>query len=119
MDADAAKANEKQFFEFVNLRDTTSMERWIDNFVAEDFINHNPVFDVPNNRDGLKEMFRIFFNVFPEMKIIIEEMVFENQILCFRHIIQGIKKNEDIAGIAMIKYKNGKITDRWATTEPI
>lgn len=119
MNSDSVKANEKQFFEYVNNRDTKAMDLWIGNFVADDFVNHNPTFDVPNDRDGLKEMFRIMFKIFPEMTILIKELVFENEILCFRHIVRGIKDNQDVNGIAMVKFKNGKITDRWTTTEPI
>ena len=119
MDSDAVKANEKQFFDYVNSRDTTAMDHWIDNFVAEDFINHNPAFDVSNDREGLKEMLKMLVKVFPEITITIKEIIFENDTLCFRQIIRGMKENEDITGIAMIKFKNGKITDRWAITEPI
>lgn len=119
MDGAAAKSNEKRFFEYVNLRDTKAMSHWVDNFVARDFINHNPIFGVPNNRGGLKEMFNILFKIFPEIRFTIQEIIFENDILCFRHIVHGIKENEEIPGIVMVQFKNGKITDRWAVTEPV
>lgn len=119
MDAATVKSNERRFFEYVNLRYTESMGHWVDNFVTKDFINHNPILGVPNNRDGLKEMFSLLFNVFPEISLTIKEIIFENDILCFRHIVHGIKENEEITGIAMVKFKNGKITDRCAVTEPI
>jgi len=101
MDAATVKSNERRFFEYVNLRDTESMGHWVDNFVTKDFINHNPILGVPNNRDGLKEMFSLLFNVFPEISFTIKEIIFENDILCFRHIVHGIKENEEITGIAM------------------
>lgn len=119
MDSAAVKSNEKRFFEYVNSRDSKSMDFWIDDFVSEDFINHNPTFNVSNNRDGLKEMFRILFKAFPEINFTIKEIIFENDVLCFRHIVHGIKENEGIIGIVMVKFKNGQITDRWAVTEPI
>ena len=119
MNTEIAKANEKQFFEYVNKRDTKAMDQWIDEFVADDFINHSPALDEPPDREGLKKMFLKSFELFPDLTITIKEMAFENDILCFRHIIRGIKANEEINGIAMVKFKNGKITDRWATTEPI
>lgn len=119
MNSENVKANEKQFFEYVNSRNTEAMEQWIDKFVADDFVNHNPTLDVPKNKEGLKEMFRQLFRLFPDLNISIKEMVFENEILCFRHIISGIKGNEKTNGIAMVMYKNDKITDRWVTTEPV
>jgi predicted SnoaL-like aldol condensation-catalyzing enzyme len=119
MNSDAVKINEKRFFNYVNKRDTKAMEKWIDEFIAEDFTNHSPMLDVPTNREGLKEMFYKIFQLFPEMTISIEEMAFENDILCFRHIIQGIGNNDAVMGIAMVRFKNGKIADRWVTTEAI
>ncbi len=44
-------------------------------------------------------------------------MVFENDILCFRHTIQGMGANDEIMGIAMVKFRNGKAVDRWVATE--
>ena len=119
MDAATVKSNEKRFFEYVNSRDTESMDHWVDSFVARDFMNHNPILGVPNNREGLKEMFRLLFKMFPEIRFTIKEIIFENDILCFRHVVHGIRANEELTGIAMVKLKNGKITDRWAVTEPI
>lgn len=117
MDSEAVKADEKRFFNYVNKRNTKAMEEWIDEFVAEDFTNHSPALDAPADREGLKEMFRRLFQLFPEMTITIEEMVFENNILCFRHIIHGLGTSAPVMGIAMVRFKDGKITDRWVTTE--
>ncbi len=116
MNSEAVKANEIKFFEYVNNRDTKAMGKWIDEFVAEDFINHNPALDVENDREGLKDMFNELFKLFPDMKIVIKEMIYENNIICFQHIVRGVGI-KDSMGIAMIKFKDGKITDRWNTTE--
>jgi predicted ester cyclase len=117
MNSETVKENEKRFFNYVNQRDTVSMEKWVDEFVAEDFVNHSPVLDVPADREGLKQMFHLLFQLFPQMIISIEEMVFENDTLCFRHTLKGISGNGPVMGIAMVRYKNGRITDRWVTTE--
>ena len=117
MDSEAVKANEKRFFDYLNKRDTEAMKKWIDEFVAEDFVNHSPVLGVPTDREGLKEMFLKMFQFFPDMTIKIEEMVFENEILCFRHIIQGLGTPDGIMGIAMVRFKGGRMTERWVTTD--
>jgi len=67
MDSEEAKANDRQFFDYVNKRDRGAMEKWIDTFVAEDFVNHSPAFNVSTDREGLKEMFRKIFEFFPDM----------------------------------------------------
>ena len=103
LDSETVKKNEKRFFDYVNKRDTVSIQKWIDEFVAEDFVNHSPVLDVPADREGLKQMFHLLFQLFPEMTISIEEMVFENDILCFRHILKGTSGSGPVMGIAMVR----------------
>lgn len=119
MDLDIIKKNEKQFFDYINKKDTTSVEKWIDEFVADDFVNHSPALNVSADKKGLKEMFLKLFQLFPDMTITIKEMVFENNILCFRHIIRGMGSDKELMGIAMVRFKNGKAVDRWVTTEAI
>ncbi len=117
MDSETIKENERRFFDYVNKRDEISMKKWIDEFVDDDFINYSLVLNVSADKEGLKEMFLKFFQLFPDMTITIKEMVFENDILCFRHIIRGMGTDDEIMGIAMVRFKNGKAVDRWVTTE--
>ena len=66
MHPEEIKANEKRFFDFVNRRDTEAVEKWIDECVAEDFVNHSTAFDEKNDREGLKEMFRKLIQFVPD-----------------------------------------------------
>ena len=45
------KENEKRFFDFVNQGDMKAVEKWIDEFVAEDFVNHSPLLNEPTGKD--------------------------------------------------------------------
>ncbi len=119
MDIEKLKANERRFFDYVNQKEISAMEQWIDEYVADDFVNHSPVLDVTPDKEGLKQMFKNILQFFPDFKIIIKEMVYENEILCFRHITQGLGKNEGIMGLAMVKFKNGKLTERLTFSEPL
>lgn len=113
MNSETIKENEKRFFEYVNKKDVKAVEKWIDEFVDDDFVNHSIAFNESANKEGLKEMFRTLFQLVPDIKITIKEMIFEKDILCFRHIIRGIGKTEDSMKIAMVRFKNGKAIDRW------
>ncbi len=119
MDSEKIKENDKRFFDYVNKKDMVAVQRWIDEYVDDDFINHSPVLDVSADKEGFKEMFKKMLQLFPDMTITLKEMVFENDILCFRHIIRGVGTNDETMGIAMVRFKNGKAVDRWVTTEPI
>ena len=117
MHPEEIKANEKRFFDFVNRRDTEAVEKWIDECVAEDFVNHSTAFDEKNDREGLKEMFRKLIQFVPDLTISIEEMVFENDFLCLRYIICGSGAKDETMGMAMVKFKDGKIAERWNVAE--
>ncbi len=117
MDAEKVKANEKRFFGFVNERDTEAIEEWIDTYVAEDFVNHSPDLDVPGDREGLKEMFRRLFQLAPGFTMMLKEMAFENDLLAFRYFIHGVGDKDPIMGMAMVRFKDKKIAERWSLTE--
>ncbi len=117
MHPEEIKANEKRFFDLVNRRDTEAMEKWIDEFVAEDFVNHSPAFDEHTDREGLKEMFRKILQFVPDLTISIEEIVFENGFLCFRYSLRGSGIKDKAMGMAMVKFINGKIAERWNVAE--
>jgi predicted SnoaL-like aldol condensation-catalyzing enzyme len=117
MRSEEIKANEKRFFDLVNQRDTKAIEKWIDECVAEDFVNHSPAFDEPPDREGLKEMIRKLMQLVPGLTISIEEMVFENGFLCIRYIIRGLTTRDETLGMAMVRFENGKIAERWNVAE--
>lgn len=117
MHSEEIKANEKHFFDLVNQRDTAAMEKWIDEFVAEDFVNHSPAFNEPGDREGLKEMLRKLIQFAPDLTFSIEDMVLENCFLCFRYIMRGLGAKDETMGIAMVRYKDGKIAERWNVAE--
>ncbi len=116
MDSETIKEKDRRFFDYVNKKDIIAVKKWIDEFVDDDFINHSPLLGVSPDKEGFKEMFDKLLQLFPDMTITLKEMVFENDILFFRHIVRGVGANET-KGIAMVRFKDGKIMDRWVTTE--
>ena len=117
MDSEEVKANEKRFFDYFNERDLDALDKWIDEYVAQDFVNHSPVQNEPTDRQGLKEMVRTLFQIAPDLTITIKEMVFENNVLCFRQILRGVGKQDELIGMTMVKFKDGKVAERWSLNE--
>jgi hypothetical protein len=76
MNSENIKENEKRFFEYVNKKDVKAVEKWIDEFVDNDFVNHSTSFNESADKEGLKEMFRTLFQLFPNITITIKEMIF-------------------------------------------
>ena len=118
MNSGEAKANERQLFEHVNNRDWDAVDRWVDDHIAEDYINHSTAFDEPPDREGIKQMFRKGVGLSPDMRLEIGEMVFEHDTMCFKFYTKqpggGIS---DITGLFMVKFAYDKITERWAYSD--
>ena len=117
MHPEEIKANEKRFFDLVNQGDMEAVKKWIDEFVAEDFVNHSPLLNESTGREGLKEMIRFLIQSAPGATISIEEMVFENSFLCLRYIVRGLSARDETMGMAMVRFENGKIVERWNVAE--
>lgn len=77
------KENEKLFFGYVNQKDFHAMNQWIDENVSEDFINRSPALDVSTDREGLKEMFRLLIEAFPDIMFEIDDMIAEGDKMAF------------------------------------
>ncbi len=114
MDSKTAKENDRRLFKYFNARDMVAVDQWIDEHLSEDFVNHSTHFGGPSDKDGLKEIFKKFAEL--DMTIELGEMVFEDDVLCFR-IIVHIGGKAVQAGIAMVKFKDDKMVERWALAE--
>ncbi|MCU0523385.1 MAG: ester cyclase [Elainella sp. Prado103] len=116
MDATAAKENDRRLFQYFNERNMVAVDQWIDEHVSKDFVNHSTHFGGSSDKNGLKEIFRKFAEL--DMTIELGEMVFEDNVLCFRTIIH-IGGQPVSAGIAMVKFKDDKIAERWAFSDDL
>jgi predicted SnoaL-like aldol condensation-catalyzing enzyme len=118
MNSKEAKENERQLFEHVNNRDWEAVDRWVDEHIAEDYINHSTAFNETPDREGIKQMFRKGVELFPDMQLEIAEMVFEDDAMCFKFYTRQLGGGiGDITGLCMIKFTDDKITERWAYSD--
>ena len=116
MDSTTAKEVDRQLFKYLNERDMDAVDHWIDEYIAEDFINHSPHFGEATDKNGFKELFKKFAEF--GMTIEQHEMVFEDDVLCFRNTVH-IEGKPVSTGIAMGKFRGGKMIERWAITQAL
>jgi steroid delta-isomerase-like uncharacterized protein len=101
-----------------------------DELFADDFINHNPQFGVPSDREGLKQMIALLHQGFPDVHLTLEDMIAENDkvVLRFRTIgknteeflgIQPTNKSMDTCQISIIRFQDGKVKERWNITDQL
>jgi steroid delta-isomerase-like uncharacterized protein len=101
-----------------------------DELLSVDFVDHSPLQGLPPNRDGFKQSFVIFRNVFPDMLYAIEDIVAEGDMVVVRWSATGTQKGElmglpptgkhiAITGIDIFRLANGKLVEMWLSWDQL
>lgn len=100
----------------------------IEEFVAEDFVDHTPPPGLPPDRDGLKESARRFLAAVPDGFHRIEELLAEGDRVVALVRGYGTQVGELLnvppggklittAGIVIFRLRRGKIIERWSVVD--
>jgi len=101
----------------------------LDEFLAEDFIEHNPFPGLPPTRENWKIAFKMFADGAPGYHVI-EELIAEGDMVVGRITAYGkhtgnlfgippTNKDFSMKGIAIWKIKDGKIKEHWNQTDEL
>ena len=100
----------------------------VDEFVADDYVDHTPPPDVPPGRAGLKQLATMFRNGFPDLAISEEDLIAEGDKVVMRQITTGTHQG-DFMGIAatgkkitvneihIVRLADGKIVEHWGVED--
>ncbi len=113
-----------RFYEKVNEAMSTGNTALLDEVVAPDAVDHNPVPGQAPGRDGIKKAFAEGRDAFPDMRMSVQDMVAEGDKVACRIVtrmthradFQGIPatgKQVTMSGIDILRFVNGKIAERW------
>jgi steroid delta-isomerase-like uncharacterized protein len=96
----------------------------VDELFAADFVDHSVPPGLPPDREGVKMQFAMFFNAFPDLRVVIHDQVAENDNVVTRKTFHGTHQG-DLIGIPptgqpvafdvidVLRLRDGKITDHW------
>jgi steroid delta-isomerase-like uncharacterized protein len=101
----------------------------LDEFLAPDFVEHNPFPGVEPTRDGWKRTFENFVAGAPGRHVV-EELVAEDDLVTGRITAYGTHVGElfgipatgrdfSVTGIAMWRLRDGKIVEHWHQTDQV
>ena len=126
----SSEANKELIRLYIQAIDDNDSSDWslIDDYVAEDFVAHNPpIPGVSLDRDGLKQAAEIFRNATPgrhEIPIQVAEgdLVVSYIVGRGRHEgellgIPATNREVDTAGIAIHRIRDGKIVEYWSVVD--
>jgi steroid delta-isomerase-like uncharacterized protein len=102
----------------------------VDELFAADFVDHSVPPGLPPDREGVKMQFAMFFNAFPDLRVVIHDQVAESDNVVTRKTFHGTHQG-DLIGIPptgqpvafdvidMLRLRDGKITDHWNVVDQL
>ncbi len=129
MSAEENKALIRRFFEAIDKACPEGNADILDEFLAEDFIEHNPFPGIPPTRDGWKQTFMGFVVGAPGYHVV-EDLIAEGDKVAGRITAYGkhegdlfgipaTGKDIRVSGIAIWRIQDGKIVEHWHETDQI
>ena len=100
----------------------------LDELVSSEYKLQNAPLELPTGRDAIKHIVSMFRGAFPDLKITIEELIGENDILAARSVTQGTHKgtifgipptNRTIAmpGLTMVRIIDNQLHESWVRND--
>lgn len=100
----------------------------IDDLLAPDFVNHNPLPGIPPDREGFKQAFRSLHAAFPDLHTINSDLVAEgDRVVALRGFegthrgpfmgVPGTGKHVVLDGITVFRVVDGRVTERWSVLD--
>jgi predicted ester cyclase len=95
-----------------------------DEFVEEDFVDHDPIPGQEPGLEGLKKAYHMFLEPFPDVLFVFEDIIAEDDLVFGRGVISGTHKGEFFGipatgkrvhwtGTRLFRLKDSKVTEGW------
>jgi steroid delta-isomerase-like uncharacterized protein len=102
----------------------------VDNYLAEDFINHDPPFGVSADREGMRAAGAMMRAGFPDWRSEPHQYVAEADIVVERFTASGTQQGEvmgvaptgrtvSLPGINIFRLRDGRIVERWGRLDEL
>jgi steroid delta-isomerase-like uncharacterized protein len=127
MSADENKALVRRYFEAIDEACQAGNADIVDQFLAPDFVEHNPFPGVPPTREGWKIAFQQFVQGAPGYHVVEDLIAEEDKVVgritaCGKHQgelfgIPATGKDIQVVGIAIWRIRDGQIVEHWHQTD--
>ena len=103
----------------------------VDELLAPDYVNHSPATpDLPTGPDGVKEVVAMFRSGMPDLSVLVEDMIAEDDKVATRYTLEGTHEGElfgvpptgqqlSIKSISVERVSDGKIREHWRITDSL
>jgi len=119
----------RKYFKAIDEEGKTGNAEILDEFLSENFIEHNPPPGIPPTRDGWKQLFKMFAEATPGYHVIDDLIAESDKVAAHvtaygKHVgtvfgIPATNKEFSVKGIVIWRLKDGMITEHWAQSDTI
>ena len=100
----------------------------LDELVASNFVDHNPIPDTPATKEGMKQGITMLHSAFPDLKSPVTFLVAEGDLVVGHHTTTGTHQGEfmgipatgkkiQVDEIHIVRIDNGKAVEHWGLVE--
>jgi steroid delta-isomerase-like uncharacterized protein len=132
MSTDRAASNKaafRRFCDVVNTRDTELISKTIDEAVDADAVIRTPIPLEATGAQLVKQVFAALLQAFPDLHIMIEDLIAEGDKVVARNLVTGTHEGEFMGRpatgesvayneIFIFRFANGRIGESWGIVEP-
>jgi steroid delta-isomerase-like uncharacterized protein len=103
----------------------------VDELLAPDYVNHTPASpDQPTGAEGVKGVVTMFRSAMPDLRVVIEDMIAEEDKVAVRYTLEGTHEGElfgipptgkrlSVKSISVERVSGGKIREHWRITDSL
>ena len=123
------EANAAALSKFAEAVNTGNYELFKD-VVASDCVDHDPAPGQVSGPDGYRSFFTEMRRAFPDMKVELAALVTDEEAIAFAYTLTGTQdgplmgiaptgKKVKIRGLQLSKFRDGKMTERWGSSDQL
>ncbi len=125
-----ADANKKVVTEFIDRLFSRGDLAAVDEYLSEEFVNHDPPFGVSADREGMRSAASGFRAAFPDWHSELHLLIGENDLVAEVFTASGTHRGEmmgvaptgrqlSVQGINVFRLRDGRITERWGRLDDL
>jgi predicted ester cyclase len=100
----------------------------LDELIADDFVDHNPVPGTPSTKAGMREQMEMFFTAFPDMAASTTFLLSDGEYVIGHHRTRGTNQGDfmgmpatgkriEVDEIHIVRFADGKAVEHWGLVE--
>jgi steroid delta-isomerase-like uncharacterized protein len=102
----------------------------VDDYLAEDYVDHDPPFGTPGGREGMRGAAAMFRDAFPDWHTEVGHLIAEGDLVCERFTASGVQRGAvmgvpptgstvTLPGIQIFRISGGRIAERWGQLDEL